>query len=329
MILKNYNLKISDLNSFNFFLFYGKNKGLIKEIINNLFQNKEKSFSYEQKDILENQNNFLENILNKSLFEEEKLIIINNADDKILKIIENIIIKKIDDKIIILADNLEKKSKLRSFFEKNKKCACVAFYEDNKQTLSRVGINFLRENKLSLSQENLNLIVEKCSGDRETLLNELKKIRAFNITRRKITETDIKKLINLSEDYSINDLVDNCLVKNTNKVLKILNENNFSSEDGIIILRKYLNKSKKILQLSKDFKNNQDINLTILNSKPPIFWKEKEIIKKQILMWSPEKIKEVIYQINDVELIIKRNVNNSIKIITNFILEKSISKTNS
>ena len=136
------------------------------------------------------------------------------------------------------------------------------------------------------------------------------------------------QLTNLIENHSISELVDNCLAKNKKKIISILNENNFNNEDCIVISRLFLNKSKKLLQLSIEFKKNKNIELTISSAKPPIFWKDKEITKKQINQWEPENIKELIYKLSEIELLIKKNINNSINLITDFILEQSALKTN-
>ena len=328
MILKSYETHKINLKKNNLILFYGKNEGLkIEEISKILSTNPDKDISnYEEKEILENQNNFIENILSRSLFEKEKIIIIKRATDKILKIINEMITRNLEDLIIIFnSDILEKKSKLRSFFEKDKEYICIAFYPDTIQTLSKLTYNFLKDKSLLLSQANINLIVNRCNGDRETLLNELKKIECFSLAGEKITAENIAKLTNLSENHSISELIDNCLAKNKKKIIYILNENNFSNEDCILIVRTFLNKSKRILKLSSAFENNNNIDLTISSAKPPIFWKDKEIVKQQLSKWTPENIKKLIYKLNETELLIKKNLNNSINLITDFILEQSLS----
>ena len=156
-----------------------------------------------------------------------------------------------------MADMLEKKSKLRSFFEKHKKFVSVAYYPDNDQILSKIALNFLRENKIQLSPLNINLIVSKCNGDRENLFNELKKIENYSLGGKKLNKENISKLINLSENHGISTLVDSCLAKNRKKIINILNENNFSSEEGIQITRTFLNKSKRVLLLSENFNENK------------------------------------------------------------------------
>ena len=330
MILKSFEIKKINQTINNLILFYGKNEGLKNEALNTLVEEGDNISNYEEKEILDNENNFIENILSKSLFESQKFIVIKRTTDKILKIIETLQQKKLEDVTIILnSDNLEKRSKLRSLFEKDKKLVCVPFYPDNDQTLSKLAYNFLKDKKISISPSNINLIVNKCNGDRETLINELQKIEYFSKNGKKINSENISKLINLNENHSISELIDNCLAKNKKKIISILNENNFSNEDCIIITRSFIVKAKKLLALSKTFETNNNIDFTISSAKPPIFWKEKEITKQQIYKWKPEYIKKLIYSLSEIELQIKKNINNSINVITDFILSQSLSETNS
>jgi len=329
MIIKSFEINKINFDHNKLVLLYGKNEGFKNEATNNLIKDKDEISKYEEKEVLENINDFIESILSKSLFESEKIIIIKRATDKILKIIDEIDSKNIKDiKIIFNADNLEKKSKLRSLFEKDKKYICVPFYPDTDQTLSKLTYNFLKKKNILISPSNINLIVNKCNGDRETLLNELNKIEYFSKNGKKITSENIAKLTNLIENHSISELIDNCLAKNKKKIVNILNENNFNNEDCILITRTFLNKAKKILKLSSEFQNNKNIDLTISSAKPPIFWKDKEITKQQIYKWTPENIKKLIYKLSEIELLIKKNINNAINLITDFILNQTSSKTN-
>ena len=329
MIKKSFEFNKIDTNQKNFFLFYGKNEEL-KIHATNYFISKKKIYSYEEKEILDKSENFMENMLTKSLFEEEKIIIIKRATDKIIRVIEELSLKNINDiSLIVNADNLEKKSKLRNFFEKHKKFICIPFYPDSEQTLIRLAIDLIKNKKISISQANINLLIQRCNGDRKALLNDLDKIEYFLKGGKKITDENFKKITNLSENHNISELIDNCLAKNKKNTIYILNENNFTSEDSILITRALLNKSKKILKLADEYKINKNIELTISSAKPPIFWKDKEITKRQLKEWDPEKIKNLIYEISKLELIIKKNMNNSLNLITNFILEQLATKTNS
>jgi DNA polymerase-3 subunit delta len=311
------------------FLFYGKNDGLKNQAINNLVKNKYKKTIYDEKEILENVNQFLNKILNRSLFDSDEIIIIKRASDKIFNLVNEIASKNIDDLIIIInADNLEKKSKLRSFFERSKKEICVAFYPDNNQTLLRMASNFFKEKNIPISHSNINLLVNKSRGDRESLANELDKIESYTKSGNKLSSEKILKLINLFEDYDTSEIIDNCLAKNKNKIIKILNENNFNSEDSVAIIRIFLFKSKKILDLISQYENNNNINLTISSAKPPIFWKDKEITKQQIYKWKSNDIKKLIYKLSEIEYLIKKDNKNSLYIVTDFILDQSTNRVN-
>ena len=324
MILKSYEAKKINLDKNKFLLFYGKNEGFKNETIEDLIKNESSISYYEEKEILENSKTFFESIISKSLFENEKIVIIKRASEKFFKIIEEISSKNVKDLILIInADSLDKKSKLRSFYEKSKEYIYVAFYTDNDQTLLKLAYNYLTEKKVSVSPSNVNLIVNKCNGNRENLINELEKIENYNFGGKKINSEIIKKLINSGENISISELVDNCLAKNQRKTIYILNENNFSSDDCIVIVRTFLNKSKKIYALSKEYKFNRNIEQTISSAKPPIFWKDKEITKQQINKWTSENIRYLIYKLNELELLIKKNINNSISLVTDFILNEA------
>ena len=222
MIIKSYEIeKINTIKNC-LVLFYGKNDGLKNETIKILNKNNNNITNYEEKEILDNEDNFIETILSRSLFDPQKFVVIKRATDKILKIIETLQEKNLEDtKIILNSVNLEKKSKLRSFFEKSKTLVCVAFYPDNDQTLSKLAYNFLREKKISISSSNINLIINKCSGDRETLMNELQKIALFSKNGKQINSDNISKLISLSENHNISELVDNCLAQNKKKIILI------------------------------------------------------------------------------------------------------------
>ena len=327
MILKAFEInKINNIKE-KYFLFYGENEGFKNQVIKEKFEVNftNEIYRYDEKDLLDNENSFFENILNKSFFETKKLIIISRASDKILKIIEEIIEKGINDiTLIISAKILEKKSKLRNYFEKEKDLVCVPFYEDNKMTLSQLVSNFFKEKKISLSQENTNLLVERCRGDRENLNNELKKIDIFISGKSRITSEEIIKITNLAHNYSINDLVDNCLSKNSKKTSYIINENVFSSDDCIVILRTMLNKSKRLLKISNNLGNNNSVEIAINQFKPPIFWKEKEIVINQIKRRNTDNINHLINEINETELLVKKNFDNCLNITKDFLISQTL-----
>ena len=324
MIVKFYELKKNLDKNINFFLLYGSNKGLIDETVKDSFKKNSSSeiINYDESDILNNVGNFKEEILNKSFFNDKKLIFINRVSDKILKIIEELIEQKIKDtKIVLISSILEKRSKLRGFFEKNSSTIIVPFYEDNNQTLFFLAEKFFKEQKIKISSENINLIVERSKGDRINLKNELKKIQNFSYNKTSINTDEIVKLTNLAENYNISELVDQCLAKNKRKTLRILNENNSFQEDNIIILKTFLFKLKRLKKLKIDLEEKKSIDIVLTSHRPPIFWKDKDLIKQQLKIMTIHQINQLMNNVNNLELLIKKNSQISNQITNNFILE--------
>ena len=326
MILKSFELNKINLKTQKFFLLYGENEGFKLQAIKKEFENKflGETQTYEEKEILNNEKAFFDSINSKSFFEKEKLIIINRCTDKLKDTIEEIVEKKIIDiKIILNAGILEKKSKLRSFFEKSKEGVCIPFYADSAQTLSTIVSNFFREKKISISQQTINLLVDRCRGDRQNLNNELDKINNYSLNRKNINLDEILKLTNLAENYNASELIDGCLSKNLKKTVNILNENNYSAEDCILITRTFLIKLKRLFKIKKELELTKNIDNVITAFKPPIFWKDKETVKQQVGKWHLNQIENLIFETNEIELLIKKNSVNSLNILSDFIINKA------
>jgi len=324
MIIKSFELK--NYLKKNFFLLHGHNDGHKETIINDLFKTnyKDNIYLYFEKEILSNINDFYNSILSQSFFDDEKLIIIKDASEKIRNEIENLIQKKIDNvKIILVSATLDKKSKLRNLFEKNESLVSIAFYLENDQSLLNLANKFFKDRKISISYETINILVQRSNGERKLLMNELEKIEIYLKNKTRITSEEINKLTNINENYDISELVDNCLAKNKKQIEILMNENNFSQEDLIIIIRTFLYKAKRLLNLINDFTIQKNIENTISSAKPPIFWKDKDIVKKQIKSWNLDKVKKLILEINEVEFLIKTNSQNSTHILSDFIINKS------
>ena len=321
MIIKSFEAKKAKFSNFKLILLYGNNKGFKEEVLKSMIL---KGFlgeitRYEEAEVLDNKETLFESFANKSLFDDEKIIIISRSSNKLVNFIEDFIEKNLARvQIILNADNLDKKSKLRTLFEKDKNLVCITFYEDNFQDLNILAKKFVNERGIKLSQEALNLFVERARGDRGNLNNELQKLETLSLTRKKITQEDVFNLTNLAEDYGIIELVDNYLAKNKIKVSKILNENNFVNDDCILILRTLLNRSKRLLKLKNIQKEKDNIDEVISSYKPSIFWKEKDLVKQQIKNWSEKEIKEKIYQISDLEILTKKNAS-SINLVSDLI----------
>ena len=323
MIVKSYEVLKIDISKYNFFLIYGKNEGLQKKIINECFLKDQKTqvILYEESEFINKSEIITEEMLSQSLFGSEKVIIVSRVSGKILDEIQEITNRNIGNtKVILKSSSLDKKSKIRNFFEKEKKLIIIPVYEDKKRDLFEIVNKFLTENKIKTSREAINLLIDRASGDRENLNTELDKILNYSVTNKLIDIKTIEKLTNLATNYEVNELVENYLSKNTKNVSKILNENNYSDEDCMLILRTILVKSKRLLNIIE--KNNiiKNIDEVISSTRPPIFWKEKENVKLQVNNWKIEDLKKKIYQINEVETLIKKNSQNSLNLISDFII---------
>ena len=311
MILKSFELSKIKLNDYKFYLFYGDNDGLKEETVKNLFEKNypDRIHRYEEKEILDNTNNFFNIILIKSFFDNEKLIIINRATDKIKEIVEELMEKKPEDiRIILNSKNLEKKSNLRKLFEKEKSVVCVPFYEDNNQTLNSIISLFFRNRKIPISQQLINVLIERSRGDRKNLNNELEKIENFSLNKKNLDIEEIIKLTNLADNYSASELVDHSLAKNTRKTVSILSENNYSDEDNIIIIRTLLAKLKRLVKIYELVDEKNNIEQAISACKPTIFWKDKPLVTQQIRSWKKENLKNLIYKTNEIELLVKKKL---------------------
>ena len=329
MILKSFEISKIKINNYKFYLLYGDNDGLKEEIIKSLFEKNylNKIYKYEEKEILDNSVNFFNTIFTKSFFDNEKLIIINRATDKIKNIVEELIDKNPEHiQFILNSTNLEKKSTLRKFFEKEKNIICVPFYEDNNQTLNSIISKFFRDKKIPISQQLINILIERSRGDRKNLNNELQKIENFSLNKKNITLQEITKLTNLADNYSASELVDHSLAKNTRKTVTILNENNYSDEDNIIIIRTLLAKLKRLIKIHELVNEKNNVEQAISSCKPPIFWKDKPLVIQQIKSWDKSNLKNLIYKANEIELLIKKNSTIARNVLSDFIINNS--KTN-
>ena len=322
MILKSFEIDKKNFSKFKLFVIYGENEGLKKEIISKIKKNyNNKVIIYEEEKILKNKDFFFSEIKNKSLFDENKTFIIERSSEKISETVMDLDQNFLDDIIILNCGVLDKKSKLRNFIEKSNNAVIIPTYKDDSQSLINIAKDFFLKKKISVSYETLNLLVNRCSGDRGNLKNEIEKVSNYLCDKKVLSMKEISTLTNLAENYSAAELVDTSLSKNLKKTQEILSENNYAHEDIFFILRVFLQKAKKILRLLEKIENKSDIEKVISEHKPPIFWKDKPVIKKQLELWSYKKMSNLIQKLNHIEITIKKNNTLSIILMKNFIYE--------
>ena len=316
MILKSYEIdkKISNLSKYNLFLLYGENIGLKKDIRDKIkieINKKETSvelLSLNESEIIDGEEIFYNSIYSGSLFSNKKIITINNATDKITKYIEDIY-KEYPENIILIifANILEKNSKLRIFFEKNSATVCIPCYLDTSRDLETILIKELKKNNITTSRESINILIEKSNNDRDNLKNEIEKIKAFALNKKNLDIDEIKSLVNFSGEYKSDILINECLSGNINQYKKILSELYINTVNYIFLLRILYNKIQKLLDIKKSLDNTKDIDYLVNSARPPIFWKDKPIVKKQLTIWKLNDLTKIVNEINNIELLCKKN----------------------
>tara|TARA_B110000196_G_scaffold241143_1_gene209668 strand:- start:353 stop:1372 length:1020 start_codon:yes stop_codon:yes gene_type:complete len=316
VISKSYEIekKIPDLSKHNLLLLYGENIGLKKDIRSKIkidLNKKEQDIeilSFYENEIIDNEDDFYNSIYSGSLFSNKKMITINNGSDKILKLIEDIYIKYPENLILIIfSEILEKKSKLRIFFEKSSTALCVPCYADNNKSLETILTSELRKNNITISRESINLLIDKSNNDRNNLRNEIEKIKAYSLNKKNLSVEEIKSIANFSGEYKSDSLINECLNGDINQYKKIVSELYVNTVNYVFLLRILYNKIQKLLSIKKLENSTKDIDVLISSFKPAIFWQEKPIIKKQLSIWNQEDLKEITNKINEIELSCKKN----------------------
>lgn len=308
MIYKSYlveeNFKLIDKN---INLFYGENIGLLNTFKNKIkVNNKEKAeiVSFTQDEILSNDRAFKNEITNQSLFSEKRIFIIDQATDKILEHLNEILNAGESNKFFLFANVLEKKSKLRKYFETEQNCASIACYEDNEITLRKITLNKLK-NFQPVPQKIINMIVENCSGSRVKLNNELEKIIIF-FGKNKIDDENLANLLNIIENDNFNTLKNAALNGDKKLTNKLLSETIIEEDKTILYLSIISQRANQINQINKNFKGTNYDN-AITKIKPPIFWKEKPNFINQLKKWQEVKTNLLLKNLYEIELNVKKN----------------------
>ena len=326
MLIKSYEILKKDLNFLNSFLIYGENTGLKQDTVKSLIELKEKKnikykqFKFEEEEIIKNQNDFFNLIFSGSLFDKKKVIFVNRTTDRLFNLISEISKKDIKDILIFFeADQLEKKSKIRNLFEKDNNLVCIACYQDNNFDLIKIINDEIKQTKIKLSTESINLLIERASGDRNNLRNEVNKLKSFALNKQMVSYDQVKKLTNMVGNYQNDYIVNICLNGDKKKLNKILRENNFSFEDFLILLKIFSKKIHRLLKIKIFNRLEKNLDQIFNQIRPPIFWKEKEDVKKQVRLWNEKKLNLIIKKINEIELNCKKNHEISTNITLDFL----------
>ena len=305
MIYKSYLIE-NNLSSIkeNLILFYGENLGLKNDLKNKIkdFNTNALIINLNQEEILADENKFFNELFNKSLFEDTKIFFINQTNDKILELIKDIDGKGDAPKIFLFSELLDKRSKLRSYFEKSNTVGIVPCYADNEISLKKIILGKL-VGYTGLSGQNLNMIIENCGLDRSKLNNELDKISTF--FENKIIDTNkLEILLNLKVNDSFDLLKDQALLGDKTKTNKLISNTIFENEKNIFYLNLINQRLIKLLEVAEITKEG-NIDNAISKIKPPIFWKDKAIFSLQARKWDRKKVKKMLNQTYNIEIKMK------------------------
>ena len=324
MIYKSYLLEenFEPFNNLKIFLFYGENQGLKKEFKKKLrIQNKSQEIiSLLQDEIIKNKNILVNEINNKSLFNEKKIIFIDQTNDKIVDIVDEIIKDIQDDKIFLFSDILEKKSKLRNYFEKSKSCGITACYQDNEITVRKIITKRLNGYQ-GLTNQIINLIIQNTGLDRNKVNNEIDKIiSCFKDKNINLEKTELLLNIRTNEDFNL--LKDEALKGNKINTNRLLSDTIFEIENNIYYLSSINQRINKLNEIESMKQENSNIESVISNLKPAVFWKDKPILIQQSKKWNKKKLQTALKKTYNTEIEIKSNT--SIRkdlLIKNLIIE--------
>ena len=286
-------------------LFYGENVGLKNDLRRNIIDYfKVKVIKRNQDEIIKDQDNFFEGILNGSLFEEKKIFLIDEVNDKFLNIFQKVEKRLDENKIYLFSNILDKKSKLRNYFEKSKEFNTVACYQDNLISIKKIIQSKLR-NFINLNNENINIIAENCNLDRDKLYNEIGKIKIY-FSDLKIDTEKLKVLLDIKINDNFNLIRDESLNGNKITINKLLSETVFENDKNIFYLNTFNQRLYKLAEILKN-KKDSSIETMVENIKPPIFWKDKPIIVSQLKKWNLKKINNILKKSYDLEIRLKSN----------------------
>lgn len=323
MILKSFEIEnnIQKIQQYKFVLIYGENIGLKETLKKNIINLNLKAeiINLYQEDVNKNKNIILNEIKNISLFSEEKIIVLNQIDEKNIIELDKILQSKEKIKIILIADLLDKKSKLRTIFEKEKDLAIIPCYNDNDITLRKLINSELKEFK-NLNSNVINMILNYSNLNRKTIINNLDKIKSF-YDKKVLSEESLEELLNSDRNELFENIRDASLIGDKTKLNNLLSNFAFSNEDAYLYLNMINYRLIKLLEIHKTNESFDDFNVTITKMRPPIFWKDKPVYLKLLKRWHKQSILEALEYLGHTEEKLKKNSSlNSLTMVKNSIL---------
>ena len=327
MIVKSFGVNFKELLKKNFTLLYGENSSFIFEIEQKIIKEAKNNNGlvvkkYQEEYFLQNKDVFEQFINSESLFGDQELVIISESTDKILEIFDNTIASTNNKKIIFLSSLLTKRSKLRNLAETETDFNCIACYDDTPVQLQSILLQKLKDNKISVSREFLNSIFEVNSLNRQDINDAITKIQLIQSTSN-IKEENLKNIFYSSSHNDNFEIINFCLLgdkKNINKVLSNIYIQGINFNEILAALKYKVN---KLIEISVSNTSDLNVNQLVENYKPPIFWKEKNMVKEQLRRWTNGELNKLMEIIYETEINCKKNYEISNTILQQFIVSTS------
>lgn len=312
MIIKSFELEnnINIITKFHLILIYGENIGLKDSLKKRIIKQNSKSeiVNLYQEDFIKNKRVLINEIENISLFVEQKLIFINQANERSLDDIKDFEIKDQNLKIVFLADTLDKRSKLRSYFEKDKEAVIIPCYNDTDITLRKLIQSELKDFK-NLNSNMINMIITYSNLNRTNVISNLLKIKTY-FENKIISDEKLDSLLNTDKNELFENIIDATLEGNKTKLNNLLGKFLFANEDSHMYLNMINYRLLKLLEIHKTKANNKEsFDVTINKVKPPIFWKDKPTYLKLLKTWDKSKVLGAVSYLSTIDSSIKKNSN--------------------
>ncbi len=309
MILKSFEVEknIEILLRYRIILIYGENIGLkesFKGKIISLFKDAEIVNLYNE-DISKNKDIIIDEAKNISLFTKDKVIIFNQASDKVLSDIQYILDNEKQTKIILFADILEKKSKLRSFFEKEKTIALIPCYNDNEITLRRLVQSELKDYK-KLSSDVVTMVINYSNLDRKNIISNLEKIKIY-FEKKILSQDELETLLNTDRNELFENITDAALSGDKSRLNGLFDNFVFNKEETFMYLNAINQRLIKIKEIQDQNAIHKDLEIALNKMRPPIFWKDKPTYLKLLKKWDKKRVLEAIIYLGKIEKEIKNN----------------------
>lgn len=258
-----------------------------------------------------------------SLFSASKLINVSGENEARFSGIDYLI-NKIDSTfpnfLLLQAPfSLDANSKFRKLCENSPLLACIACYSDEKDTMTALILDFLKDNNLTMEPSTLNYLAENFSGNRNSLFSELEKIKIYK-KEGKISLLEVKAIIEEDGETNILDSINNFFYLNPVSFLKEVEKLKNVGIPSSALCSAIINQCFKYIEYLQE---SQDQNKSVENTlrEKFVFFKQIPTITSHLNKWNLGKINLLLFHLRDKEIEIRQNLEKGYEILVNSFAE--------